>query len=226
MLFAKRNIKKCVTTLNINCSGENNGLYPRLSKLTIPSMVDYCSRIGASFHMINTTYFNTTKRDWWGSNVWEKFQIKNLLEKFDKVLYLDLDCYISKKCPDIFEIYAESNIACRFTSVNQQQINYCAANIEGFVPTININSGVMFVGKSVAQFLCPPNLPPKLDHGCAEEQWFASCFERSGIPITLLDYDFNSMDQVNPNYKIYHAIIPKGEAKIEAIKKMIEKDSK
>jgi len=83
--------KRAIVTLSI---GEN---YSRLGKFTLPLMQTYADCVGADFHVINSPKIKI------GMNHYEKFQLHEYLEEYDRILFVDLDILIIPQCPNIFE---------------------------------------------------------------------------------------------------------------------------
>lgn len=81
-------MKKAIVTV---CIGDE---FVGLSKVTHRSIAKYADRIGAEFIIIDSCA--TTPH-------WEKFQINDLLNKYDRIIYLDTDLIVRDDCPDLFE---------------------------------------------------------------------------------------------------------------------------
>jgi hypothetical protein len=82
-------MKKAIVTI---CIGDE---FKKLSVLTHPTIKAYADRLGAEFIVIDSC--KTTPH-------WEKFQICNLLNTYDRVIYLDTDLIIREDCPDLFDV--------------------------------------------------------------------------------------------------------------------------
>jgi len=70
-----------------------------VANLTHPTIKAYASRIGADFHVI-------TKRKYQHpvNMCYEKLQVRDYLDHYDRVLYLDTDVLVRKDTPNLFEI--------------------------------------------------------------------------------------------------------------------------
>jgi len=77
-------------------------LFKRACEITHPTLKDYAKKIGADF-------INITEQKY-PSPYYVKFMIADILEKYDRVLYLDSDILINPNAPDIFEIVPEDKI--------------------------------------------------------------------------------------------------------------------
>lgn len=82
------------------CCGEE---HKKLSKITIPSFVEYAKKINIDFECITEQT----------SNRWESISLKrktkNYIEKYDRVLFVDIDSYISPFAPNIFEEHPDKD---------------------------------------------------------------------------------------------------------------------
>jgi hypothetical protein len=84
--------KRAIVTLNI---GDKNN---KLFSLTRPVLERYARRTGADFIVIDERKINRENVDF------EKYQVYELLDKYDRVLFLDADIIVAPECPDLFNI--------------------------------------------------------------------------------------------------------------------------
>ncbi len=85
-------MRKAVVTL---CVGERFG---ELAKITHPFQRAYASKIEADHVVISERKFKTEVI------CYEKLQIKELLQTYDRILYLDTDIIVKPNCPDLFSL--------------------------------------------------------------------------------------------------------------------------
>lgn len=78
--------------------------YKNIADLTAPTMIDYAQKIGAEFRCITEQKVATTYP------YWEKFIIGDLLDSYDRIIYLDVDTLVRKDCPNLFEIAPANEI--------------------------------------------------------------------------------------------------------------------
>lgn len=71
--------------------------YQKITELTHSSIKNYAKKINADFLCIDKQKISQTTPHW------EKFQIYNLLDKYDRILYIDTDVIIREDCPDLFK---------------------------------------------------------------------------------------------------------------------------
>ena len=74
--------------------------YQELSKITHPTIKNYAQKIGADFIVKTETAFPLSH--------YAKFEIAQLLDTYDRVLYLDTDILVSPNMPNIFDIVPEN----------------------------------------------------------------------------------------------------------------------
>ncbi len=85
--------KLAVVTLSIPADSKNN----RWMKAGLPSKKEYAKRIGADF-------INITQPKLGGSVASEKYQIGGMLDRYDRVVYLDADLFIRPDAPSLFDV--------------------------------------------------------------------------------------------------------------------------
>ncbi len=82
--------KNLVLTISIG------DVYQKISEFTHPTIKKYAERIGADFLSIGENNCSSPH--------WEKFQIYNLLNKYDRIIYMDTDILVREDCPNLFDI--------------------------------------------------------------------------------------------------------------------------
>ena len=78
--------------------------YKKISEYTLPFLKKYAEKIGADF--INIDKFDGN----YITQKWNKFHIHELLNKYKRILYLDIDMIIREDCPNLFEIVPENKL--------------------------------------------------------------------------------------------------------------------
>lgn len=71
--------------------------YQKMARITHPSIRAYAERIGAEFMCIDVQKVSQTTPHW------EKFQIFDLLNDYERILYVDTDIIIRDDCPSLFD---------------------------------------------------------------------------------------------------------------------------
>lgn len=165
--------------------------YARLSSLTHPTIRAYADRIGAEFMSIDTPAISQTTAHW------EKFQIYYLLEKYDRVLYIDTDIIIRDDCPDLFEVVPETHLGMfnegRFTNRSQElMIDICKAyNV--VLPDWDgnyYNSGVMVISKHHRSLFKKPD---KEVPNFFEQSYLNMMIAKREVDMFELEHEFNRM---------------------------------
>lgn len=91
-------MKTAVVTL---CIGDS---WSALKELTFPSIKDYANKIKAQFIHIDTPIIHPNEVGF------EKFQLFKMFTYFDRIIYLDSDLIVTKKCPNLFDVVPEDEI--------------------------------------------------------------------------------------------------------------------
>ena len=85
-----------VVTVNIG------NTYAKMASLTLPYIKSYANKIGADFVEITKPMSNGINSEY--SAYWAKFQIRDLLDKYERLILLDLDVFVMPDCENLFEI--------------------------------------------------------------------------------------------------------------------------
>lgn len=78
-----------------------------MAELTIPTMRAYAGRIDADFIVIDKIPAAYEFLDY--SAYWAKFILRDYLETYERIIYLDLDTIVSRHCPNLFERVPEAD---------------------------------------------------------------------------------------------------------------------
>jgi len=74
-----------------------------LMRWALPSISAYCSRTGARFHPINEPRWSLGTHQGYNYGTFEKFQVYELFDTYERILRLDADVIVSPTCPNLFE---------------------------------------------------------------------------------------------------------------------------
>lgn len=94
-------MKKAIVTI---CFGDN---FRRIAKYTHNSIKRYAKKVGADFLILNEENQYIKDKSF---PQWEKFALFYLLNRYDRILYLDTDLIIRDDCPDLFSIVPYNQI--------------------------------------------------------------------------------------------------------------------
>lgn len=188
-------MEKCgIAVCRFPCDGPDSSVY----NASLRSISNYASRIGIPVEIIESRLFP--------SNLplhVEKFQIANLLNRYDRILYLDLDILINPAAPNIFDVHKKTDI-CVMGLEEGQYTDVDAAFFERkynvVFPFINghrrvINSGVLLLTPGVipALTLDINNFTRSFGNGTwgGEQMYFNMNLCRYNITVDFLDSKWN-----------------------------------
>ena len=110
-------MKKLLVTLNINDYDKD------ITEITFPYMREYAKNIDADFYIITERKFSNF------SITLEKFQIYEISEKYDRIIFLDADCIINPKTKDLTTLIDRDRIL--VSSFNPPDHHFYHKNING-----------------------------------------------------------------------------------------------
>ena len=145
--------KNLILTL---CMGN---IFDKMAEITHPRFIQYANNINADFKVISESTNSTM--------AWEKCQIYDLLNNYDRILYIDTDIVIRKDSPNLFEIvpsecfgaWSESNgclLEIHNTAMNTIFEKYNVTPIDW--KHNYFNSGVMVVSKTHKDLFIAPEV--------------------------------------------------------------------
>lgn len=140
---------RAVVTL---CIGKEYGL----GKLTHPLLADYAKKIGADFIVIDQEKLKL------GYLHYEKYQIYDLLERYERIIYLDTDVIVTPECPNLFDIVPPEQFGAFLVSNHSYFHDGAIKDIQCELGNINwerkyFNSGVMVVSQAHRQVFMVDN---------------------------------------------------------------------
>ena len=200
--------------------------YQELSKLTSPFIKKYAEKIGADF--LNIDGFNSE----YITQKWNKFHIHDLLNKYERIIYFDIDILIREDCPNLFDIvpknklgmFNEGRYAPRLEFL-QQAAEYYGEEIREWKGKF-YNSGVMVVSRIHKQLF---KLPKGQDFVETDQPYLNLRITNDKIEMFELDYRFNRMDILDQycgisrldSYVVHYAGAPK-DIQMDVMRKDIE----
>lgn len=188
--------------------------HQNLSNYTLPSIKKYADKIGADFINIteNDPNYITQK--------WNKFNIYTLLNKYKRILYLDIDLIIREDCPNLFDIVPENKLgmfnegryAARFEYLEQAS-NYYKEPLKKWEGKF-YNSGVMVISRMHKQIF---KMPTGVDFVETDQPYINLRILNDKIEMFDLDYKYNRMDILDKftgisrldSYIVHYAGAPK-----------------
>ncbi len=203
-------MKNLVFTISI---GEH---YNKLAKFTHKSIEMYAKKIGADFLNI------TENNDNFIVQKWQKFQIFNLLNQYNRIIYVDTDLIIREDCPNLFDIVPEDKIGMFNEGKYAQRLRYIQEASEFYDKELLnwngkfYNSGVMVISRYHKQLF---KLPPSTDEIKTDQAYINLMIHVDKYDIFDLDYRFNRMDLLDKyigisrldSYIVHYAGAPKNQ---------------
>ena len=165
--------------------------YQKIAALTHPTIKAYAKKIGADFKCIDK--IETAKT----TPHWEKFQIFDLLNKYERIIYIDTDIIVREDCPNLFEIVAENRLGmfneAKFTDRSKElMIDICKSyNVK--LPEWNgkyFNSGVIILSRQHKYLF---KKPEKEVFNFYEQSYINMIITKDNVVMHELDYKFNRM---------------------------------
>jgi hypothetical protein len=172
----------------------NGTEFVEILKLTRPAMQAYADRVGADLIDLD----NDTE-DW---GPLEKFRTFHFARQYEQTLFVDADAIITDRCPDLFDMYADADIAAldeskRFYKrdwLTQERAHVAKLSELKIEDTERaINSGVVLVNQSAADIWNRPLVDIGTTH-CAEQIYLGHQIEQciaSGATFADLDIRAN-----------------------------------
>ena len=200
--------------------------YNEVAKLTLPSIQSYAKKIGADFLNINefNPYYITQK--------WNKFHIHELLNKYRRIIYLDIDILVREDTPNLFEIVPETKLGMfnegRYTpryEYLQQASEYYGEELAKWNGKF-YNSGVMVISRIHKNIF---KLPKGIDFVETDQPYINLRILNDKIEMFDLHYDFNRMDILDQfcgisrlnSYLVHYAGAPQ-DIQMDVMRKDIE----
>lgn len=167
--------------------------YQSLAKMTHASIKAYAEKIGAEFIVIDRQRVSVT------SAHYEKFQIADLLNKYERIIYIDTDVIVRDDCPNLFEIVPENRLGAFDEGAimeRRQALLQCAADYNE--PLKNektwdgryYNTGVMVISRMHKDLF---KRPEKEIWNYYEQSYLNLQILNREIRMFNLDYKFNRM---------------------------------
>lgn len=131
--------KNLVLTISIG------DVFSKISKITHESIKKYAEKINADFVVITQTKFIDAN--------WEKTQVYNFLNKYNRIILLDSDLIIRDDCPNLFEIVPEDKLGAfneKKYIINSEKIKLEAQKYKIEIKKITndyLNTGVLVLSR-------------------------------------------------------------------------------
>lgn len=192
--------RRAVVTL---CIGDKADAFGRYSH---PPMRAYASKVGADFIKLDQRRVNFTGAINFNPILFEKYQVYDVLDTYDRVLFLDTDILVTPHAPDIFDDVPADRTGGVFEDFGTEQehrrglivkVQEVLGDVgwkEGFM-----NSGAFVVSKRHRDVFRSYQQHGFYD-GCYEQtntNWY---MHKAGFPPVNVDWRFNFMGLM----RVYH----------------------
>lgn len=161
--------------------------------ITGPQMAAYAERCNADFHAITDDQHSSYA-------LANKFRLKTLAAKYDRVLFLDADVWVRSTAPNIFEQFDPSQVWMHVDRPHQANRDSFIANyatiakqqqIEPITDYDCLNSGVVLFSREHLGMWSEPPLPaPK--QFLTEQIWIEYNLRRQGFAVGKLPTEWNT----------------------------------
>jgi len=169
--------------------------YEMIATLSHPTLKAYAMRIGADFIVIREPDVELPH--------WNKYQLRGLLDRYDRIIYLDTDLIVRDDCPDLFEmvpedrigLFNEGNFAPREASMAEVALLY-QEPLKKKWDGDYYNTGVMVLSRIHRDlFVLPEKI---LDTGMYEQSYLDLRILNDEWPVHELEYRLNRMTILDP----------------------------
>lgn len=203
--------------------------YKKMASLTHPTIKNYASKIGADFLCIDEKNISETTPHW------EKFQIHDLLDEYDRIAYVDTDVIIRKDCPDIFKEVPKDKLGmfneAPFTDRSKElMIDICKEYNEKLPGWDGryFNSGIMVISEDHKKLF---KKPEKEIFNYYEQSYLNMMIAKFNIDMYELHYKYNRMtcmdsytgEERYDSYIIHYAGYPDPNLVLDLMKNDVKK---
>lgn len=165
--------------------------YKKISNYTLPFLEKYAEKIDADF--LNIDDFNNN----YITQKWNKFYIHELLNKYKRIIYLDIDLIIREDCPNLFDIVPENKLGMFNEGKYTPRFEFLEQASEYYQEPLKkwngkfYNSGVMVISRIHKPIF---KLPRGFDFVETDQPYINLRILNDKVEMFDLDYRFNRMD--------------------------------
>lgn len=177
-----------------------------LAALSLPSFNRYAKKYGLGFEII-TKRVLTEGTDMFPS--YEKLGLGCLFNKYDRIMFVDIDAYILDTCPNLLKLVPRETFGARKVDIKDKWKNRICDDFGDVVEMPDyFNSGVFLASKEHRDIF---SLPGEVIHGgkIAEQTTLNYQVARNGVKLTNIGWNFNAINPkkkyINRAYIIHYA---------------------
>jgi hypothetical protein len=175
--------------------------FRQIARVIHPPMQEYARKIGAEFFVISVPKHSTP--------LWDKLQLYELCDRFDRIICLDSDVLVMRDCPNLFEVvpdgvlgmYNEGLLTTDEEKAEQARAMDLAVELHNFKGSGNrghrfYNAGVIVLTSKCHKFIFEQ--PEKeVEMPYTDQPLYNLRIIKSGIEVQDLTYKFNRMPYVD-----------------------------
>ena len=185
------NEKRCIVTVAIGPE------YREMAKIARPTLNAYADKVNADIIEIDEIVSTKTNFHL------EKFQIKKLLDEFDRIMYVDADILIHPDCPDLFDIVPKDCVGAVPDCHNGKWGNINRFNeiiaVQDKLGNTNwnsgyFNSGMIILSKQHKELFSNPELREKFNSQFVDQTLINYNLFKNGYKFFSLDPVYNGME--------------------------------
>lgn len=166
------------------CIGEH---FQSIAAITHQSISNYARKIEADFKVITDQKHLTPH--------WEKLRMYDLLNVYERILYIDTDVLIKHDCPDLFKIVPKDTIG----AFNEGR--YFDRKYPDYY-----NAGVLVIPRCKRDIFINPEIEQGDINTFYDQDFINDRIQASGCLVYNLSHKFNKMDFIQaPGYIIHKA---------------------
>lgn len=175
-------------------------------KYSLPSIEKYSKKFNIDLVVINEKSFQGLGPDGnYNYNIFEKFQVYDLFEKYNRILRLDYDVIITEQCPNIFDVVPDNMIGAVYEDVGIKEQDRLREieNIQNAFGDINwkkkyFNSGVIIASREHRNIFnlnfSDIEIMRRSEGIRAKEQSLLNYYvQKQGVPVYELSHKYNYM---------------------------------
>jgi len=183
--------------------------HQKYAQTSYPTIEKYARKIGAKLITINQTKLSKA------SPHFEKFQLYDLLTKYDRIIYLDTDLIIHDDCPNLFDIVPEDEMGAFDESPFRDHQQHMEQASTTYHIDINenydgsyYNTGVMVISRLHRDMFKLPSSQSIYNH--FDQSYLNLYIQANNIKMFKLHHKFNRMpllDEVTGEHRLNSNII-------------------
>jgi hypothetical protein len=173
--------------------------FKRVARVTHPPMRDYARKVGAEFYVISEPKHSTP--------IWDKLQLYDLFDRFDRIICIDSDTLVLPNCPNLFEIVPEGILGMYneglLTTDEEKKIQADAIEQAEKEHGIKVkdrgyrfyNAGVIVLSQCHKHIFATPDKQPQMSY--ADQPLYNLRILSTETPVQDIGYKFNRMPYVD-----------------------------